>query len=98
MSEGDGTHVVEYSSVYMQIRVGTCLKGMGQMLWSTVVCTLHADQSEDMSGNYVWCVCICAGFFLGENGSSVLQKKMCALCAQSVLPCHLVAYILPFHK
>ena len=35
--------------MYMQIRVGTCLKGMGQMLWSTVVCTLHADQSGDMS-------------------------------------------------
>src|SRR4029434_3908248 len=49
MSEGDDTHVVEYSSVYMHIRVGTCLKGMGHMLWSTVVCILHADQSGDMS-------------------------------------------------
>src|SRR4029434_11272991 len=34
---------------YMQIRVGTCLKGMGHMLWSTVVCILHADQSVHMS-------------------------------------------------
>src|SRR4029434_4226051 len=49
MSEWDGTNVVEYSSVYMQSRVGTCLNGMGQMLWSTVVCILHAYQSGDMS-------------------------------------------------
>src|SRR4029434_8284945 len=31
------------------------------------------------------------GFFLGQNGSSVLKKKLRAMRAQSVLPCHLIS-------
>ena len=76
MSEGDGTHVVEYSSVYMQIRVGTCLKGMGHMLWSTVVCTLHADQSRDMSGNYV----VALALYLNIYTIKVLQLRLLSHC------------------